>query len=157
MADDEQMFAELSLELAQTIDDVLVDWVVTTITNRAAAANLRLNEEQLDLAARAGEQCRSEVSPKMRALLITDLDAQQSTPLALLRSSTSYATQVLQRVGVPPVRRDEFEQRAFPDDIYALAPASFNDVDERLQEPGLLWGAAKAHLHLQRRRKSGQL
>jgi hypothetical protein len=157
MADDEQMFVELSIALAEAIDDVLVDWVVNSISRRAGEANVLLNQDQVELAVLAGAQCRSQISPKMRALLLTDLDAQQGTPLALLRSSTSFATQVLQLVGVPPARRDEFEQRAFPDDIYAIAPATFSDVDERLQEPGLVWGAAKAHLHLQRRRSAGQL
>ena len=32
------------------------------------------------------------------------------------------------------------------------APATFADVDPALHEPGLVWGAAKAHVHLARRR-----
>jgi hypothetical protein len=60
---------------------------------------------------------------------------------------------VLRAAGVPPVRRDEFAEHAFPDDVYDLAPASFADVDPSLHEPGLVWGAAKAHVHLSRRRR----
>ena len=63
--------------------------------------------------------------------------------------------QVLADAGVPPIVRDEFEERAFPDDVYGLAPASFADLDPALREPGLVWGAAKAHVVLARRRAEG--
>jgi hypothetical protein len=53
------------------------------------------------------------------------------------------------------VARDEFSERNFPDDTYDLTPASFADVDPSLHEPGLEWGAAKAHVHLARRRRQG--
>jgi hypothetical protein len=46
--------------------------------------------------------------------------------------------------------------RSFPDDVYDLTPASFADVDPALHEPGLVWGAAKAHVHLARRRRQGK-
>ena len=52
-------------------------------------------------------------------------------------------------------RRDEFAERTFPDDVYDLSPASFADVDPALHEPGLMWGAAKAHVILHRRRSEG--
>ncbi len=45
--------------------------------------------------------------------------------------------------------------RAFPDDPFDLSPATFGDIDERLAEPGLRWGAAKAYVHLARRRAAG--
>jgi len=153
---EEQMFAQYSTALAEAIDQVLIDWVVNSVINRAAAASVELTQVQLAQAVSAGEQCRAQVSPQISALLATDLDAQQSTPLALLRSSTSYATLVLSAAAVPVERRDQFEERAFPHDVYGLAPASFNDVDERLSDPGLVWGAAKAHVHLLRRRNAGQ-
>ena len=44
----------------------------------------------------------------------------------------------------------------FPDDLYDLTPGSFRDLDPALHEPGLEWGAAKAHVHLARRRAAGQ-
>ena len=88
----------------------------------------------------------------MRALLLLDVEEQRVNPLALLRRAVSYPTDVLRGAGVPPVVRSEFDERAFPDDVYALTPASFADIDPALHEPGILWGAAKAHAHLQRRR-----
>ena len=92
--------------------------------------------------------------PRIRTLLSMDLDEQATNPLALLRSAVRYPTEVLAAHGVPPVDRDEFAVRAFPDDVYDLSPASFGDVHPDLHEPGLVWGAAKAHVHLQRRVRS---
>jgi hypothetical protein len=62
---------------------------------------------------------------------------------------------VLDELGVGPPDRDEFARRNFPEDRYDLTPASFADVDPTLHEPGLVWGAAKAHVVLQRRRAEG--
>ena len=52
--------------------------------------------------------------------------------------------------------RDRFAEQTFPDDVYDLVPASFADVDPSLHEPGLLWGAAKAHTVLVRRKGLGR-
>ncbi|MBV8160204.1 MAG: hypothetical protein JO265_04710, partial [Acidimicrobiia bacterium] len=57
---------------------------------------------------------------------------------------------VLAAAGVPPVRRDEQQERLFPADVYDLAPATFADVDPALADVALAWGAAKAFEHLQR-------
>jgi hypothetical protein len=59
---------------------------------------------------------------------------------------------VLADAGVPPVHRDGAAERLFPDDVYDLTPASFADLDAAVHEPGLVWGAAKAHVILRRRR-----
>ena len=40
--------------------------------------------------------------------------------------------------------------------LYDLSPASFADLAPALKEPGLVWGAAKAHVHLSRRRAEGR-
>ena len=63
---------------------------------------------------------------------------------------------VLRAAGASPVPRDDFDVRNFPDDVYGLSPATFADVDPALHEPGLVWGAAKAHVHLARRRREGK-
>jgi hypothetical protein len=61
-----------------------------------------------------------------------------------------YPTAVLLQAGVPPLERDEFDERVFPDDLYGLTPASFADIDPALVEPAVTWGAAKAWEHLRR-------
>jgi hypothetical protein len=70
----------------------------------------------------------------------------------VLRGLVRYPTAVLAAAGARPAARDEFAVRNFPDDAYDLTPAAFTDVDPALHEPSLLWGAAKAHVHLVRRR-----
>ncbi len=66
--------------------------------------------------------------------------------MALVREAVAYPTQVLRAAGVPPVVRDQMAEAAFPRDDYDLSPASFADLDPNLAEPGLVWGAAKAHV-----------
>jgi hypothetical protein len=99
---------------------------------------------------------RDEAMPRLRALLATDIDDQRTNPLAILRSLVPHLTAVLRSAGARPVARDEFAVRNFPDDVYDLTPASFADVDPALHDPGLSWGAAKAHVHLARRRREGR-
>ena len=104
----------------------------------------------LDAAREAGLQAAAEVGPAVRRLVEADIDAQRTTPLALLRSAVRYPTRVLQEAGVPPVERDPIQVRLLPDDLYDLSPASFADVDPALAEPGMVWGAAKALAHRRR-------
>ena len=104
-------------------------------------------------ASAAGRRAGEEVGPRVRALLLADVDHQATGPLAVLRQAVRFPTEVLADAGVGAVVRDEFEERAFPDDVYGLAPASFADLDPALHELGLVWGAAKAHVVLARRRR----
>jgi hypothetical protein len=47
-------------------------------------------------------------------------------------------------IGVPPVVRDDFDERAFPDDVYGLVPRTLGDLgDEALGPFHLAWGVAK--------------
>jgi hypothetical protein len=92
----------------------------------------------------------------VRALLASDIDDQRTGPLAVVRGAVRFPTAVLEQAGVPPVERDPFAVRQFPEDLYDLAPATFGDLDPTLHEPGLTWGAAKAHVHLARRRREGR-
>lgn len=88
-------------------------------------------------------------------LLSTDPDEQRVNPLALVRASLRDPTEFLLSVGAQPVRRDEFVQAANPGDVFAIAPATWSDIDARLHEPGLEWGAWKAATILLRRRDEG--
>ena len=111
-------------------------------------------QEQAKVAAHEGATW---VMQCLRSALETDVDAQRTNPLQLLRDAVRFPTEVLSRAGVPPARRDEMDARINPDDVYALAPAHWNDVHESLLEPGIVWGAAKAQTVLQRRRAEGKL
>jgi len=142
--DPEAALAEHSRVLVEAIDANVVAWVVRAVASRAPG----LEAEAIE----AGRRARAEVVPRIRALLAEDVDEQASTPLALLRTAVRHPTEVLAAAGVPPVERDDFARRAFPDDVYDLTPASFEDLSPALRDPGVAWGAAKAFVHLRRHR-----
>ena len=153
--DDDAALRTYADALVGALDAAIGPWVVRCVRERLVAATGAADAEVLARAESAGARARVDVVDAVRALLAQDVDTQRSTPLTLVRGAVRYATDVLRAAGVPEVVRDEFSERAFPDDVYDLVPASFADVDERLREPALAWGAAKAHVHLRRRRAAG--
>ena len=88
-------------------------------------------------------------------LLSADIDAQRANPLAVIRSLVPPITSALRNVGATPVNRDPDAERLFPGDVFDLTPGAFSDIHPELHMPGLTWGAAKAHVHIQRRRAEG--
>jgi hypothetical protein len=153
---DEAQLAAFATALADGIEAALAGWVERSVHRRCAEASVLVDAELAATAADAGRRCRDQVAPAVRRLLATDLDAQTTTPLSLLRAAVRFPTEVLLAAGVPAPSRDEFDERAFPEDRYSLAPATFADIDPDLAEPALMWGAAKAHVHLARRRLEGR-
>ncbi|MEY2403138.1 MAG: hypothetical protein QOD38_689 [Acidimicrobiaceae bacterium] len=144
---------EYGRQLADAIEAALPGWVSRSVEGRWRDwQGTDASPELVDAGRAAGERAAADVAVAVRALLELDVDEQRVNPLALVRRAVSYPTDVLRAAGVPPVVRGEFDERTFPDDIYGLTPASFADVDPALHEPGLFWGAAKAHAHLSRRR-----
>lgn len=152
---EEMLLEACAQDLAAAIEAALPGWVRRCVLTRLAQAGLGASEDLAGAVDDAAELASREVTPRVRELLRRDIDDQRGSPLEALRSAVVYPTAVLRRAGVPPVIRDEFSEREFPEDDYALVPSSFADVDESLHEPGLRWGAAKAHLHLARRRAEG--
>lgn len=151
LADDEAALAVYASQLADALDAALPSWVRGCIANHASVdADPADVEREI---ATAVDQVNATTAPRIRELLGTDIAEQRTNPLDLIRSAVAYPTDALRRLGAPPVARAEFETSRFPDDTYDLSPASFADVDESLHEPGLVWGAAKAHVHLRRRRE----
>lgn len=156
-AEDEAVLARYGERLADGVAAALPGWVERSVERLAVAWAGRLDPEVAEAARAAGAEARTEVAPRVRALLALDLDEQRTNPLALVRQAVRFPTAVLREAGVPPVERDEVAERQLPDDPYDLTPTSFADLDPALYEPGLEWGAAKAHVHLARRRAEGQL
>ncbi len=150
--DPERALAEKATALADAIDAAVVPWLIGAVRRVAAAQHLESDDELLAAEAMAN-RVRDEVGPQVRALLATDVDDQATTPLALLRGAVGPATELLRELGASPVERDDFAVRAFPEDLYDLSPAAFEDVAPELRLPGLEWGAAKAFVHLRRRRE----
>ncbi|MCB0994534.1 MAG: hypothetical protein KDB21_05565 [Acidimicrobiales bacterium] len=142
--------------LAEAAAGVVSRWIERCVLDRVAAGGLVVDDSVRAVAGAAGAAAEADVVPRLRELLAADIDEQRSTPLALLRGATAYATRALHDLGISPVLRDDFDARSFPDDDYGLVPASLADVDPALHEPGLVWGAAKAYVHLARRRAEGR-
>lgn len=139
--------------LADAIEAALPGWVQRCVADRAGLLDPGLRAAT----AVAGRRAATEVGAEVRALLATDVDDQRTNPLALLRAAVRYPTEVLLAAGVAPsTQRDDFAARAFPDDVYDLSPATWADVDASLHERGIVWGAAKAHVVLARRRREGK-
>ena len=138
------------------VEGALPGWVERSVARIMTAYAGEVPPEVAAAAGAAGEEARDEVGPRLRALLAEDIDAQRTNPLAVLRGAVRYPTAVLEAAGVPPVVRDEFAERAFPADVYDLAPATWRDLDESVHEPGLVWGAWKAKTFLDRRRAEGR-
>jgi len=145
-ADDEQ-FAQIGHELVDGIAVVLEAWLIDSV--------VRFRPELRDEAATAARSGSPAVIEELRELVGRDLDDQSTTPLTVLRRAVRIPTAVLAGAGVEPLRRDPFDVSSFPDDLYGLTPAAFTDVDPSLGGLGIRWGAAKAHVHLSRRRPQG--
>ena len=148
LEDDEAALAAHAHTLVEAIEAVLGDWIRWSIADHRS--DLATSAEA-DAAVEAGS---AELSVELRRLLSQDIADQTEAPLQILRRGVRFATEVLAAADVPPVVRDDFAKKAFPEDVYDLAPAQFTDVHPSLHEPGLVWGAAKAHVHLRRRREA---
>lgn len=155
-ADDEAKLAVIAEALADAVELALPAWVERSVVTLVEAHRGVVDGGTRHAARQAGERAVAEVGAEVRLLLATDPDEQRSNPLAVLRAAVRYPAEVLAAAGVPPVVRTPFDEQAFPDDAYGLAPATWSDIDPSLHERGLVWGAAKAHVVLSRRRAEGR-
>jgi hypothetical protein len=147
--------AEYAGALVAAVEVALPAWVQRCVDARWTAANLgEPPPELLDAARDAAAAAVDDVLPALRQLLALDVDAQPTGPLEVIRRAVVHPTRVLAGAAVPPVARDAHAERLFPDDVYDLVPGAFADLDPSVHDPGLHWGAAKAHVILRRRRGS---
>jgi hypothetical protein len=148
--------AEPARDLLSVTVAAVPAWVERCVDRVLVAQRISVGPEVRSSAARAGAEARAAVEEELGALLAQDVDEQRHNPLAVLRGATRFPTAVLREAGAAPVRRDEFQRERFPDDVYDLCPAAWQDVDPALHEPGIVWGAWKARTILDRRRAEGQ-
>jgi hypothetical protein len=141
---DEQVLADASQALLDAVEVALAPWVEQRLLARAP----HLGPSAGDTARRAADVALAE----LRRLLTTDIDAQRTTPLQILRDAMAGPTAALSAAGVPPVPRDARQAEVDPDDVYDLGPATWADLGDGVGEAGLVWGAAKAMVHLDRHR-----
>jgi hypothetical protein len=149
--DPERLLAELGASLCAQLVAAMPGWVEREVERildawRAAGADVDLAARRLE-ARQAGGRAAADVAVRLAELLSADVDAQNSTPLGVVRAAVVYPTGVLLRAGVPAVVRDAFDEERFPDDAYGLTPASLGAVDPALVDLARAWGAAKAMAH----------
>ena len=108
-----------------------------------APADARVRAEAQS--AEAGAVAARRIVAELRALFSVDPVQQPATPLEIVRTAYREPTAVLAAAGVPPIVRDEFDERAWPDDVYGLVPRTLGDLgDPELAPLHLAWGMAKA-------------
>ena len=148
LADDEAAFWAYSAALVDAFEQIAESWFIAMVERQAPGTT---SDEHVAAQLRAAA---TQTSAELRDLLSADIVEQQVGPLEVLRRAVvGVPTQVLREAGAAMAVRDDFAISNFADDVFALTPASFADVDATLHEPGVVWGAAKAHIHLRRRRE----
>ncbi|MDP7068191.1 MAG: hypothetical protein QF637_11250 [Acidimicrobiales bacterium] len=144
---------EIGVQLAQELRDALPQWVETSVRNIYQAWGGDWHEQIAEDARIAGAQCVNDLMPAITASLQVDVEKQNTNPMSILRMAARYPTEVLSRIEIPPVQRDEYAKEAFPHDVYDLTPTAFLDFGQRCHELGITWGATKAHAHFAQRRE----
>lgn len=149
VGDGAAVLADAGAALADAVDAAIGDWIASCVATRLGRP---LTHDERVGVTEAATAARAEEVARLRELLALDLDAQWTNPLAILRTLVTYPTAILNDAGAPAVERDDHAMAMAPDDTYHLTPAAFADFGPAVHETGLIWGAAKAHLHLRRRK-----
>ncbi len=130
---------EAAAGIVEGVQRLGADWVVAAV--RAVAGDERDVEKN---ARAAGEVATARVVAELQALFAEAPERQRATPLEIVRSLRREATVLLAELGVPPVPRDPYDARAFPDDLYGIVPRSLADLgDDDLGPLLLVWGTGK--------------
>ena len=153
MSEDDAVLARYSQELVRAVESALGEWIDNSVQAVLHAQGRSIDAATAMLIATARSDATQAVIGELDAVLSLDVDEQRQNPLSILRAAVRYPTQVLRAVGALPVARYEFDERSFPDDDFALTPAAFSDFGPAVHDAGITWGAAKAHVHLRRRRE----
>ena len=144
-------------DLIGQIERVVEAWLVRIALDAYVMHRGSVTPEFRSVADGAAREGTEWVVARLRATLDVDVDAQRVNPLQTLREAVRFPTRVLREARIPTKVRDEYDEKINPDDVYGIGPAHWNDIDESLTEPGIVWGAAKASTVLQRRRAEGKL
>lgn len=141
---DAQLMARISAELLAAVDATIGPWVIVAVTSR--------RPDLADRARHEAQRCRTDIVTQLEELFALDIDAQQTTPLAVLRTAGAAVARVLDSGGEPRPVRDPFDVRANPEDVFGVGPSTWSDLGDEVAQLGIAWGAGKAHLHLRRHR-----
>lgn len=131
-----------------------IDRAMTAVIAEQRGVTSAQDRQRIDSAV---ESVVRTVRMRLSQLLALDVDAQNMNPLAVLRGSTSAATEALREMGLHEVQRDEYDRTSLPDDDFAIGPFAWRDLGEDAHEAGITWGAWKAATILSRRREEGKI
>ena len=140
---------EASDAMVDGVEAAVAAWTVRQVTRLLEAwdgLSVERRAAALDEAAAAGREAGRRIRAELAAVLALDPDAQAATPLEVVRSAVREPSAVLAGAGVPEVVRDEFDERAWPEDGYGLVPRTMRDLDEDLAAVHFAWGVAKAQV-----------
>ena len=98
---------------------ILDAWGRLEVSKRAAAERA---------AHEAGGEATERVVDGLRELFASIRRGIAATPLEIVRSAYREPTAVLEAAAIPPVERDAFDERAWPDDRYGLVPHTLGDL-----------------------------
>ncbi len=159
MTEPEAMMSEAAALLVDGVERLGAAWVVRAVTFIVDAYD-RLDaparEHTLEAAHAIGPAAAARVASDLRALFVLDPADQHATPLEIIRTLRYEVTGVLEAAGIPAVERDQYETRAFPDDMYGIVPKSVAELgDDELGGALIAWGMSKARV-LRERAESGQ-
>jgi hypothetical protein len=142
------MLADASAAITAGVAREVPAWVVRAVAGILDAwgrADASTRRRAVADARGAGDAAAARVGAELDELLAADPADQQSTPLEVVRTVYREPTAILRAAGVPAIVRDEFDERAWPDDVYGLVPRTLGDLgDEDLAPLLLVWGTAKA-------------
>lgn len=155
MADDLDIETVASALLAAAVE-ATPSWVARSVTDVVVAQRLEVDDAHEERLREAGERAQRYIETNLGSLLETDIDQQRTTPLTIFRDAARFPVEVLHSAGAQEVHRIDVDRWAFPNDPFGVTPASLADMGPAVHEAGIAWGAAKAHVHLSRRRDEGQ-
>jgi hypothetical protein len=143
-----ERLAETGAAIAAGVEAQVPRWVEAQVERLLDAWGRAAPEVRARAAAdavRAGDVASRRIVVELWELFETDPERQATTPLEIVRTAYREPTGVLAAAGVPAVVRDEFDERAWPDDVYGLVPRTLGDLgDPELAPLHLAWGVAKA-------------
>lgn len=122
---------EISEAIVVGVESRLAPWTVREVRRILDAwgrvdADGRARAEAAAVA--AGPRVAERIGAELRSLFTLDPDDMRVTPLEVVRTAVREPTEILEAAGVPPVDRDEFAERSWPADRYALTPATLGDL-----------------------------
>lgn len=149
------LLQEASDAIVLGVERDLPGWVERSVTRILDAwgrtpAEARAQAERASVD--AGRAATARVAAELRDLFALDPSEQRATPLEIVRSAHREPTVVLAELGIPPVERDDFAERAWPDDVYGLVPHGLAELGVGdLAALQMAWGMAKAKVLRARR------